>query len=139
MLASFDEAEDAVQETCLRAWHGRESFGGPGQYRARLYRIATLLAEVPWLQPYPDSRLTRWNRRRKRQKICLGWSRSTVACRMLMTYGARDDTCSSAGGGRLRSASSRSAGTDDTCSSADGGPMRSASSRSAGTCEGRDL
>jgi hypothetical protein len=22
----------------------------------------------------------------------LGWSRSTVACRMLMTYGARDDT-----------------------------------------------
>jgi RNA polymerase sigma-70 factor (TIGR02960 family) len=74
MLASFDEAEDAVQETFLRAWRGRESFGGPGQYRAWLYRIATNVcldslrsrrsaprqtsfAEVPWLQPYPDTLL----------------------------------------------------------------------------------
>lgn len=28
MLASFDEAEDAVQETLLRAWRNRESFEG---------------------------------------------------------------------------------------------------------------
>jgi RNA polymerase sigma-70 factor, ECF subfamily len=41
MLGSFDEAEDLVQETLLRAWRGRESFdGGPG-FRAWLYRIAT--------------------------------------------------------------------------------------------------
>ena len=72
MLGSFDEAEDLVQETFLRAWRKRESFaGGPG-FRAWLYRIATnasldairsrsrrvaslgSFAEVPWLQPYPD-------------------------------------------------------------------------------------
>ena len=41
MLGSFDEAEDLVQETFLRAWRHRESFeGGPG-FRAWLYRIAT--------------------------------------------------------------------------------------------------
>ena len=72
MLASFDEAEDAVQETFLRAWRGRESFDGSSLFRAWLYRIATNVcldllrrssrrvttmrsfAEVPWLQPYPD-------------------------------------------------------------------------------------
>jgi RNA polymerase sigma-70 factor (ECF subfamily) len=40
MLASFDEAEDAVQETLLRAWRARESFDG-SMVRAWLYRIAT--------------------------------------------------------------------------------------------------
>ncbi len=72
MLASFDEAEDAVQETFLRAWRSRASFEGDSLFRAWLYRIATnvcldlrrsssrrvrelrSLAEVPWLQPYPD-------------------------------------------------------------------------------------
>ena len=72
MTGSFDEAEDLVQETFLRAWRKRASFeGGPG-FRAWLYRIATnacldalrssrrrpstvqSFAEVPWLQPYPD-------------------------------------------------------------------------------------
>ena len=69
MLGSFQDAEDAVQETFLRAWRRRETFEGRSTFRAWLYRIATnacldLLAkrrpepatggEVLWLQPYPD-------------------------------------------------------------------------------------
>ena len=69
MLGSFEDAEDAVQETFLRAWQRRETFEGRSTFRAWLYRIATnacldLLAkrrpkpasggEVLWLQPYPD-------------------------------------------------------------------------------------
>jgi RNA polymerase sigma-70 factor (TIGR02960 family) len=69
MLGSFEDAEDAVQETFLRAWRRRETFEGRSTFRAWLYRIATnacldLLAkirpepaaggEVLWLQPYPD-------------------------------------------------------------------------------------
>ncbi|MFC7485872.1 RNA polymerase subunit sigma-70 [Knoellia sp. CPCC 206453] len=72
MLGSFEDAEDAVQETFLRAWRGRETFEGRSTFRAWLYRIATnacldLLAkrrpepavggEVLWLQPYPDALL----------------------------------------------------------------------------------
>jgi len=41
MLASPFEAEDAVQETLLRAWRGYEQFEGRAAVRSWLYRIAT--------------------------------------------------------------------------------------------------
>ena len=41
LLGSFDEAEDMVQETMLRAWRGREGFEGKSLFRTWLYRIAT--------------------------------------------------------------------------------------------------
>src|SRR5258708_21843803 len=77
MLGSFDDADDLVQETFMRAWKGRAQFEGRSMVRTWLYRIATnacldllesksrrvLSLESPqstepnavdWLQPYPD-------------------------------------------------------------------------------------
>ncbi|SDL28762.1 RNA polymerase subunit sigma-70 [Nonomuraea jiangxiensis] len=79
MVGSFEESEDLVQETFLRAWRKRDSFQGRSTFRAWLYRIATNACldfldrhprhplpredaqavgtapdEIRWLQPYPD-------------------------------------------------------------------------------------
>jgi RNA polymerase sigma-70 factor, ECF subfamily len=43
MLGSYEDSEDVVQESFLRAWRGRAAFTdeGPSSFRAWLYRIAT--------------------------------------------------------------------------------------------------
>src|SRR4051794_29366230 len=80
MVGSFDDADDLVQETFMRAWDKRQSYEGRAGIRAWLYRIATNACidairgraarggahredtvppyeRVPWLQPYPDALL----------------------------------------------------------------------------------
>jgi RNA polymerase sigma-70 factor (TIGR02960 family) len=86
MLGSFQDAEDALQESLLSAWQGLAAFEGRSSLRTWLYRIATnqclnarrsasrrpvkewdvpgveppeptRLGEVAWIEPYPDALL----------------------------------------------------------------------------------
>ena len=86
MLGSFQDAEDALQDTLLTAWQGLAGFEGRASLRTWLYRIATnrcfnllrsasrrpakewdipgveppeptRLGEVVWLEPFPDTLL----------------------------------------------------------------------------------
>lgn len=83
ILGSYDDSEDMVQETFLRAWRRRETYETRSTFRAWLYRVATNAcldfldhfpharqagsrrrveappatppaAMIGWLQPYPD-------------------------------------------------------------------------------------
>lgn len=69
MLASLDDADDALQETQLLAWRGLDTFAGRAPLRHWLYRIATTtclkiirgrgrvpvpVSDLVHLQPYPD-------------------------------------------------------------------------------------
>ncbi|MFJ1764854.1 sigma-70 family RNA polymerase sigma factor [Amycolatopsis sp. NPDC088138] len=83
MLGSFQDAEDALQDTLLAAWQGLAGFEGRASVRTWLYRIATnrclnvlrsagrrpakewdvpqfeppapsRLGEIVWLEPYPQ-------------------------------------------------------------------------------------
>ncbi len=84
MLGSFQDAEDALQDTLLAAWQGLGGFEGRASLRTWLYRIATnrclnalrsasrrparewdipgveppeptRLGEIVWLEPFPDA------------------------------------------------------------------------------------
>ena len=86
MLGSFQDAEDALQDTLLSAWQAVDGFEGRASIRTWLYRIATnrclnarrsasrrpakawdvpgvqppeptQLGEVVWLEPFPDALL----------------------------------------------------------------------------------
>lgn len=72
MLGSLDQAEEALQETWLRAWRGLDTYADRAPLHHWLHRIATTtclklierrrhlpttLAEVAHLQPYPDALL----------------------------------------------------------------------------------
>jgi len=86
MLGAYQDAEDALQETLLAAWHGFGGFEGRASVRTWLYRVATnrclnarraaarrpakawdvpgteppeptRLGEVVWLEPFPDAHL----------------------------------------------------------------------------------
>ncbi|WP_249227427.1 sigma-70 family RNA polymerase sigma factor [Kutzneria sp. CA-103260] len=65
LLGSFEDADDLVQETFLRAWRARAEVRDDG-LRAWLYKIATNACldairsrkrRAPYLQPYPDTLL----------------------------------------------------------------------------------
>ncbi|MEV0830570.1 RNA polymerase subunit sigma-70 [Nonomuraea rubra] len=88
MLGSLDQAEDAVQETLLRAWRGLDGFQGRAPLHHWLHRIATMAclraverrgrlpavhAEIAHLQPYPDTLLDPALVAERREEVALAF------------------------------------------------------------------
>jgi RNA polymerase sigma-70 factor, ECF subfamily len=72
MLGSFTDADDALQDSLLRAWRGLSGYEERAPLRHWLYRITTTtclkaierrgrspetVVDIAWLQPYPDAGL----------------------------------------------------------------------------------
>ena len=62
ILGSYDDSEDMVQETFLRAWRRRETYETRSTFRAWLYRVATN-ACLDFLDHFPHARQagSRWS------------------------------------------------------------------------------
>jgi RNA polymerase sigma-70 factor, ECF subfamily len=54
MLGSYQDAQDAVQETLLRAWRHLASFAGRSSFRGWLYRVATNVCLTERHRQHPE-------------------------------------------------------------------------------------